>query len=248
MESRVYPHRRDSAFNSGLKFRGRQLAEAALHSPGRGPIEQQGVGTGAGAAGLRGGRPMRVTGAVALLVIPAVLLADDETLPPPRLAPTPLQVPASPGLPLPPALPPRVLNLPPVPETPSTAPELAAAPPGVARCGSESEALAAEPPEGRGRHAAGRIRRGHPAAPAAVRARGHAQRLAHWRSRPPAAEVSPASSPAGAKSNADASATAPRPGADATPGDPVLAARARCFVPATTPRRWKPTARSTWTV
>lgn len=83
---------------------------------------------------------MRSTGALALLLVPAALLAGDEILPPPRPAPAT----ARDGLPAPPALPPRVLNFPPVPETPSTAPDLAALRQESARLRAEREALAAE--------------------------------------------------------------------------------------------------------
>jgi tetratricopeptide (TPR) repeat protein len=161
-----------------------------------------------------------------LLVVPAVLLAGDETLPPPRLAPIPAQVPGRDGLPLPPALPPRVLNLPPVPETPSTAPDLALLRQEAERLRSESEALATErtkaladaPPAESDEVA--RLRRRLAELVATLNARPLARR-------PSTADTAGSASREGTSPHADATAGAPiMPGADSLPGDPVLAARA----------------------
>jgi tetratricopeptide (TPR) repeat protein len=164
---------------------------------------------------------MRTAGALALLLVPAaVLFADDELLPPPRQAPAPIQ----PGVPAPPALPPRVLNLPPVPETPSTAPDLAALRLESQRLRAERDALAAE------RQSVGNPTPAESEEVAKLRRR-LAELVATLNAKPlprrtPLAEASQPAPRAGGGPRPETPAGAAVNPSDVPSGDPVLAARA----------------------
>jgi tetratricopeptide (TPR) repeat protein len=163
---------------------------------------------------------MQRTGAVALLLIPAVLLAGDETLPPPRPAPAPTPS----NLPVPPPLPPRMINLPPVPETPTSAPDLEVLRQESERLRAESEALAAE------------RQKALTGAPTDSDEVAHLRRrlaelVATLAARPLARRMTPVdNAPDPARNTVSTHAEGHNPAsgssAEAPPGDPVLAARA----------------------
>jgi hypothetical protein len=162
---------------------------------------------------------MQRTSAVAFLLLPAVLLAGDETLPPPRPAPAPVLS----NLPVPPALPSRMLNLPPVPETPTSAPDLTILRQESERLRAESEALAAErqkalteaPPE---TDEVAHLRRRLAELVATLAARPLARRMSPADNTPPPARNIGTVRGEGHNSEPGAAAEAP-------PGDPVLTAR-----------------------
>jgi tetratricopeptide (TPR) repeat protein len=161
---------------------------------------------------------------ITFLAIPAILLADDdETLPPPRPAPVPAQAPASSGLPLPPSLPPRVFNLPPVPEAPDPAPDLAALRHEAERLRSEGAALASERQKINAELPADSAEIAH------LRKRLNelvATLAARQPHRPAPAGTPPVISHQGGTPHTETAAGTPMPPADVSPGDPMLAARA----------------------